>query len=101
MNLMRNCVGCGQVDDHPRHVITGADGTDAYWHHDCHARITGDPVSVAVAECGLTGEELRQHILANDPGKAAPQAQPIPNAGPGQVNDPATPSAPAALTQEG
>ena len=64
--MLRNCIGCGQVDDHPRHVID-VGGVDTYWHHDCHALATGDPVSQAVADSGLTGDELREHILENDP----------------------------------
>jgi hypothetical protein len=71
----RNCIGCGQVDDHPRHIITLPDGTDMPWHHDCHARATGDPVSVAVAEAGLTGDELRRHIEENNPGGEAARAR--------------------------
>jgi hypothetical protein len=68
-NPFRNCLGCGQVDDHPRHIID-VGGTDTYWHHDCHARATGDPYSAAVAECGLTGDELRAHIQEHDPAGA-------------------------------
>ena len=64
----RNCLGCGQTDDHPRVLAINTDGSTSYWHHDCHARTTGDPVSAAVAESGLTGDELREHIRTNDPG---------------------------------
>lgn len=68
--MLRTCIVCGQEDDHPRHVIALPDGNTALYHHDCHARLTGDPVSKAVAECGLTGDELRKHIQDNDPGGA-------------------------------
>jgi hypothetical protein len=73
--MLRNCIGCGQVDDHPRHVIALPDGSDAPWHHDCHARATGDPVSEAIAETGLKGDELREHIINNDPGAQAAAAR--------------------------
>lgn len=33
---MRLCIGCGQTDDHPRHVTNG----QKPWHMDCHA-LTG------------------------------------------------------------
>jgi len=70
----RNCIGCGQVDDHPRHVID-VGGVDTCWHHDCHYRATGCPVCQAVSEAGLTGDELRAHIVENDPGAAAVEQQ--------------------------
>jgi hypothetical protein len=72
---VRTCIGCGQIDDHPRHVIALLDGSTVTWHHDCHAIATGDPVSAAVAASGLTGDELRDHIVANDPGQAVIDAQ--------------------------
>lgn len=68
--MLRNCIGCGQVDDHPRHIID-VGGVDTYWHHDCHALTTGDPVSQAVADSGLTGDELRAHIEQTNPGGQA------------------------------
>ena len=68
--MLRNCVGCGQVDDHPRHVDpNGPDTGD--WHHDCHFRATGCEVCEAVSAEGLTGDELREHIRNNDPGREA------------------------------
>lgn len=66
--MLRNCIGCGQEDDHPRVLVGNIDGSTSYWHHDCHARTTGNPVSKAVADSGLTGDELRKHIEDNDPG---------------------------------
>lgn len=71
MALIRNCIGCGQEDDHPRHIVVNVDGSESPWHHDCHARSTGNAVSKAIADSGLTGDELRQHIVENDPGAAA------------------------------
>lgn len=64
---MRNCVGCGQVDDHPRDVVALGDGSVAYWHHDCHARIDPPCASCAwlVAHKGdLVGQEWRDQIAA-------------------------------------
>lgn len=63
--MERNCIGCGQVDDHPRHLTDSGD-----WHNDCHARSAlGCPRCAAVVESagGLQGDELRAHIEANDP----------------------------------
>ena len=73
--MLRNCIGCGQVDDHPRHVVGLPDGSDVPWHHDCHARATGCEVCAAVAESGFTGDELRAHITDNDPGAKAARAR--------------------------
>lgn len=67
--MNRSCIGCGQVDDHPRHIVPAGD-TDVFWHHDCHAT-TGCEVCEAVAAEGLKGDELREHIVANDPGGEA------------------------------
>lgn len=69
--MERNCLGCGQVDDHPRHVIALSDGSDACWHNDCHARSS---VRCAICQAvvdsagDLKGDELRAHLLDNDPG---------------------------------
>jgi hypothetical protein len=68
MALIRTCIGCGQEDDHPRHDIVNVDGSVSSWHHDCHAYVTGHPVSKAVADTGLKGDELRDYIIKNDPG---------------------------------
>lgn len=68
--MLRNCIGCGRVDDHPRHVVD-AGGVDVVWHHDCHFRATGCEICEAVAAEGLTGDELREHIVNNDPGRDA------------------------------
>src|SRR4051794_4258888 len=82
----RNCMGCGQHDDHPRHQEVLPDGSSAFWHFDCRYQTNGDPTAGAVAESGLKGEELRQHILANDPAgrylaslnDSSPSPQPTP-----------------------
>lgn len=61
---IRGCVGCGQEDDHPRHVIAQGD-TSVPWHMDCHAA-TGCEVcrqQIAGAD-GAQGDELRTHLIA-------------------------------------
>lgn len=68
--MLRNCVGCGQVDDHPRHHISFGPDQDVYWHNDCHARsANGCELCEAVVNSAgdLTGDELRAHIEQNDP----------------------------------
>jgi hypothetical protein len=70
---VRDCLACGQKDDHPRDHVVLPDGSSAYWHMDCHARMTGCQTcqdTVDTAE-GKTGDELRDHIVANDPAAAA------------------------------
>lgn len=61
---LRNCLGCGQTDDHPRHVIHLGE-TEAAWHMDCHAR-TNPPCEVCADQIreaeGLTGHALRDHL---------------------------------------
>lgn len=67
--MNRNCIGCGQVDDHPRHVIVLGDGSDAPWHMDCHARsepgceVCASQISGAN---GATGDALRQYLTTKD-----------------------------------
>lgn len=64
--LMRTCIGCEQTDDHPRHVISLADGSEVNWHQDCHALATGCvacTATVGTAE-GLKGDALREHIAS-------------------------------------
>lgn len=79
---MRPCagagIGCGQVDDHPRHVLD--DGTDdpPMYHLDCHA-------AAGCAHCrqqlagaeGATGAALLDH-LAGPGASAAPAADTTP-----------------------
>lgn len=63
---IRLCIGCGQHDDHPRHVIHMKGQPGAMWHMDCHVLATGCETckrQIADAE-GKTGAELREHLLA-------------------------------------
>lgn len=79
---MRVCggagIGCGQVDDHPRHTID--DGTDnpPEYHLDCHAAAGCEDCrrQVAGAE-GATGAALLDHI-AGPGASAAPAADTTP-----------------------
>jgi len=67
-NVMRLCIGCGQTDDHPRHVIAGSQP----WHMDCHSLSTGCEVCTSqLAACGTStesdgviGDELRTRLVA-------------------------------------
>lgn len=62
---MRPCIGCGQYDDGPRHVISLPDGTDVFWHMDCHLLSNADcPECKATVESanGKQNDELRAHI---------------------------------------
>lgn len=67
---MRPCIGCGQVDDHPRvhSVVPTADGGHGseFWHHDCFSEAHAERVDHAaihsIAATGLKGDELRAHI---------------------------------------
>jgi hypothetical protein len=59
---IRLCIGCGQRDDHPRHVIH----KQQPWHMDCHVLSTGCATckrQITGAE-GKTGDELREHLMA-------------------------------------
>lgn len=64
MTLLRNCLGCGQADADPRHVIYLGDA-DVCFHMDCHAR-ANPPCEVCAAQIadagGATGDELRTHL---------------------------------------
>lgn len=64
--MQRTCIGCGQTDDHPRHVIALPDGSEVTWHNDCHAIATGCQVCKATADSadGLKGDDLRAHIVS-------------------------------------
>lgn len=70
------CLGCGQADDHPKHIHGLLDGSDAVWHHDCHARSSAACAICAavVASSTAKGDELREHIRANNPGRSAAEA---------------------------
>lgn len=62
---LRTCIGCTQTDDHPRHVITLADGTEVNWHMDCHAIATGCESCKAQKDGAenLVGDEFRAHVI--------------------------------------
>lgn len=65
-NPVRNCVLCGQVDDHPRDVMVIGDSV-VYHHHDCGARMDPPCPSCAwlVAHKGeLKGDDWRSHVNA-------------------------------------
>lgn len=61
---IRNCLGCGQSDDHPRHITVVADGTEVAWHMDCHA-LTGCEVCQSTLEdvTGMKGDQLREFLM--------------------------------------
>ena len=64
-NPIRTCPGCGQQDDHPRHVLDFGD-----WHTDCHAWSSFQcEICQAVVDShdGIKGDELRAHLEQNDP----------------------------------
>lgn len=62
------CIGCGQTDDHPRHVITGSQP----WHMDCHVLATDCEVcaeqlqraDTTPSNDGVKGAELRKRLQA-------------------------------------
>lgn len=63
------CLGCGQNDDHPKHLVGLQDGSTAAWHMDCHARATDCATcSANVADKGdVKGSDFRKHIEDNRP----------------------------------
>lgn len=68
MSVQRTCLGCAQTDSDPRHVIWVPGDVEVNWHMDCHRIATGCETcteQTAGAE-GLTGEELREHIITKD-----------------------------------
>lgn len=66
---VRSCVGCGQDDDHPRHVVIDPrHGDEIPWHMDCHANAGCETCQMSVRDSnGVKGHELRQHIVRNAP----------------------------------
>lgn len=66
MNPIRVCLGCGQSDDHPRHIVVVGD-TEVPWHMDCHA-LTGCETCVEqiAGADGAKGDELRLHLTTKD-----------------------------------
>lgn len=79
----RPCIGCGQYDDAPRHVVALPDGNEVLWHMDCHA-LSGDgcPQCQATVDsaAGKQNAELREHIVSGGAAEAvaAVQAQAVP-----------------------
>lgn len=67
--LQRHCIGCGQRDNHPRHVIGTADGGQILWHMDCHVIATGcETCKMQLAEAnGVIGDKLREHLVSLEP----------------------------------
>lgn len=64
-------VGCGQSDDHPRHVVEVPGSDDVAYHLDCHAAAGCASCQAQVSGAdGATGAQMLDHILANAP---APQ----------------------------
>jgi hypothetical protein len=72
--LLRNCMGCGQTDDHPRHHAVQPDGSSAYFHLDCHARLD-PPCEVCsrqvAGSSGATGSAMQAHIIRIHAGEGA------------------------------
>lgn len=59
------CLGCGQLDDHPKHVIGTADGNAVSWHMDCHAASENGCESCSAQKEGaedLRGDAFRAYI---------------------------------------
>ena len=68
----RTCPGCGMNDNHPRHGLIGEDGTQHWWHKDCHRAKGCESCNVELAvveeaghDPGIIGDELREALLAN------------------------------------
>jgi hypothetical protein len=60
-------IGCGKVDDHPKHVIdTGREDDEVQCHLDCHAAAGCESCSVQVQgrPKGATGQKMLDHIVA-------------------------------------
>jgi hypothetical protein len=64
-NPVRSCLGCGQSDDHPRHVVDIGGTMTANFHMDCHVQLADCEVCAAqIADAkGAKGDELRAHLL--------------------------------------
>ena len=68
---IRLCIGCGQRDDHPRHVFVGSQP----WHMDCHVLATGcvvcasqlEKCDTSTASDGVIGAELQKRLIALAP----------------------------------
>lgn len=68
-NPVKTCLGCGQSDDHPKHVVTLPDHSEVAWHNDCHSR-AHPPCEicahVVTHSDGRQGQELRDHIVGHN-----------------------------------
>jgi hypothetical protein len=72
------CLGCSQVDDHPRHTVVGPDGAELGMHMDCcviarncelcRAQLEG----VGGVDGNPKGELLREHLITTGPGPDQP-----------------------------
>jgi hypothetical protein len=69
---VRICVGCGQSDDHPRHVVVDPQhGDELPWHMDCHSHVGCETCQASVSGSnGAQGHVLRQHIVTTAQGGA-------------------------------
>ncbi|GAA2346911.1 hypothetical protein [Dactylosporangium salmoneum] len=71
-NPVRNCVGCGQRDDAPRHVMVVGD-TYVPWHLDCHVIAAACSVcehqlaGVGGVDGNPKGDALREHLISLPP----------------------------------
>lgn len=64
--IQRACLGCGQTDDHPKHVVGTLDGNAVAYHFDCHAATESGCPSCAAQKDGaehLRGDDFREHII--------------------------------------
>lgn len=68
----RTCPGCGMNDNHPRHILVAEDGTQHWWHTDCH-QAKGCEICAVKRDGadGLTGDQYREHLLTNGDSIAA------------------------------
>ena len=72
VNPVRPCIGCGQTDDHPRHVLVVGDA-DVPWHMDCHVITTGCALcqhqlaGVGGVDGNPKGDALRDHLVGLPP----------------------------------
>lgn len=77
-NPVRTCAGCGQSDDHPRHVHALPDGTTFGLHMDCCAYSKNCEVckaqlaGVGGVDKNPKGDKLREHLLTTGPGAKQP-----------------------------
>ena len=77
MAEIRPCIGCGQHDDAPRHVIALPDGSEVMWHHDCHSLASPPCVACAAtveSASGAQNDELRAHIVSGGAAEAVAAA---------------------------